>query len=111
MAVSTKTITLPKSLEILRTEIMTYLRELPRLLAEGHEGRFVLIKGDAVVSIWDTSDDVYQAGVERFSPQAFLGQPIDARDLDRPWPEDLLPRKAVIGPCERCKAPSCRMVR
>jgi hypothetical protein len=95
MTVPAKPLTLSPSAEILRTELMTYLRELPRLLEEGHEGRFVLIKGDQVVSIWDTSDDVYQAGRERFGLQPFLGQPIEARDLERPWPEDLLPRKAV----------------
>src|SRR6516162_4744338 len=31
-----------------------YRREVGRLLAEGHEGKWVLIKGQEVVGIWDT---------------------------------------------------------
>lgn len=77
-------------LDAIRTEIRTYFRELPRLLAEGHEGRFVLIKGDQVISIWDTFDDACQAARERFGfGEAFLAQPIDSRDLTRPYPEEL----------------------
>ena len=37
-------IRVPDNLKPLETEILTYMRELPRLLAEGHEGRHVLIK-------------------------------------------------------------------
>jgi hypothetical protein len=84
------------TIDVIRTEIRTYLRELRRLLAEGQEGRFVLIKGDEVLSVWDTFDDACQAGRERFPlGVAFLAQPIDARDLTRPFPEDLRPRAAM----------------
>lgn len=84
------------SLDPIEQEIRTYLRELPRLLAEGQEGRFVVIKGDEVLSVWDTFDDACQAGRERIPlGEAFLAQPIDAGDLSRPFPEELLPRKAV----------------
>ncbi len=77
-------------LDAIRTEIKTYFRELPRLLEEGDEGRFALIKGDQVISIWDTFGDAYQAGRERFGlGVAFLAQPIDSRDLTRPYPESL----------------------
>jgi hypothetical protein len=95
MTTPAKPVTLPPALEVQRTEIATYLRELPRLLAEGEEGRYVLIKGDQVVSIWDTADDAYQAGCERFGLEPFLAQPINGRDLEMPWPEDLRPGKAV----------------
>jgi hypothetical protein len=75
-------------LDAIRTEIRTYFRELPRLLEEGHEGRVVLIKADQILSIWDTFGDAYQAGRERFGfGEAFLAQPIDSRDLTRPFPE------------------------
>jgi hypothetical protein len=84
------------SLDPIKTEIRTYLRELPRLLAEGHEGKFVLIKDEQVLSVWDTFDDACQAGRERYPlGVAFLAQPIDARDLTRKFPEDLRPRQAV----------------
>jgi hypothetical protein len=82
--------------DLIRTEARTYFRELPRLLDEGHEGRVALIKGDEVLSIWDTEGDAYQAGSDLFflKGEAFLAQPIDSRDLTRPYPEDLRPREA-----------------
>jgi hypothetical protein len=85
---------LPANLEVLRTEIRTYLRALPRLLADGHQGRHALIKGEELLSIWDTHDDAYQAGCERFGiGDAFLAQPIDPGFLNYPWGEDMLPRE------------------
>jgi hypothetical protein len=75
----------------IKREIKTYRRELPRLLAEGQEGRVALIKGDEVVSIWDTFDDAYQAGRERFGLDVFIAQPIDSRDLTHVFPKELDP--------------------
>jgi hypothetical protein len=88
--------TLPPSLRPIATEIRTYLRELPRLLAEGEAGRFALVKGDQVLSVWDTFDDAVQAGEDRFllAGEAYLAQPIDPHDLTRPFPEALRPRTA-----------------
>jgi hypothetical protein len=57
-------------------EMSTYLRELPRLLAEGYEGQYVLIKGEAVLGIFATSDEALDAGEERFPDEDFLAQPI-----------------------------------
>jgi len=55
----------------------------------------VLIKGEAVLSLWDSFGDAYQAGRERFGlGEAFLAQPIDAEDLTRPFPEALWPWKS-----------------
>ena len=54
--------------DAIRAEIATYRRELPRLLAEGYAQRFVLIKGDQVVGVWDTSDDAYALKVIRNKP-------------------------------------------
>lgn len=36
----------------------TYLRELGRLLQEGHEGKFVLIHSDQIIGIWDSWDEI-----------------------------------------------------
>lgn len=84
------------SLELIKQEVATYLRELPRLLAEGQEGRFALVKGDEVYSIWDTFDDAYQAGRDRFGwGVIFIAQPIDAKYLDYAWPDEFLPRQAI----------------
>jgi hypothetical protein len=79
----------------IKNEIITYRRELSRLLDEGHEGRVALIKGDQVISIWDTFEDAYQAGRERFGLDVFIAQPIDPRDQLRVFPKELDPPEAV----------------
>ena len=55
-----------KAEEVFRDEIATYLRELPRLVEEGHAGRHAVIKGNEIVSIWDTQRDAMQASREKF---------------------------------------------
>jgi hypothetical protein len=47
-------------------ETAAFQRELPRLLEEGERGRFALVFGDEVVSVWDTRRDAVQVGRERF---------------------------------------------
>jgi len=64
-------------------EIAAYLRELPRLLAEGHAGRHALVKGDEVLSIWDTQADALQAGRQRFGLEPIFVKVIDPRDPER----------------------------
>ena len=44
----------------------TYLREAPRLLAEGHEGKALLIKGDTILGMFDTLDAAKMAGLAKF---------------------------------------------
>jgi hypothetical protein len=53
-----------------------YRREVGRLLAEGHEGKFVLIKGDEIVGIYPTHEEAERAGYERFVVVPFLVQQI-----------------------------------
>ena len=67
----------------LEQEFETYRRELPRLLQEGHAGRWALIRGDEVVSVWDTQRDLLQAGHERFALEPFAVKHIDPRDEQR----------------------------
>src|SRR5438445_7398558 len=43
-----------------------YRREVGRLLAEGHEGRWVLIKGDQIIGLWDTCQEADRVRLERF---------------------------------------------
>ena len=73
---------LPANLKPLEREISTSYRELPRLLAEGEEGRHVLIRGDEVFSTWDTFADAVRAGHEKFGVERFIAQQINSRDLD-----------------------------
>lgn len=72
-----------EALKIYAQEIATYRRELPRLLQEGEAGRYALIKGDEVLSVWDTQRDVLQAGRERFGLAPIFVQEINPRDIER----------------------------
>jgi hypothetical protein len=54
------------------TESNFYRREVGRLLAEGHEGRWVLIKGEQIIGIWDTRAEAFAVADERFLLQPVL---------------------------------------
>jgi hypothetical protein len=70
----------------LPVEWNTYRREVGRLLAEGHEGRFVLIKGEEILGLWDTRVEASAEGDRRFLMQGFLVQQV------RTWEPLLIPR-------------------
>jgi len=72
-----------KGLKLYEHEIATYLRELPRLLAEGHAGHYVLIKGDEIVGIWNAQEDAIEAGRERFGLEPIFVKKVDPRDPER----------------------------
>jgi hypothetical protein len=57
-------------------ELQTFRRELPRLLAEGNEGKWALIKGGQVIGVYQTFDESYLAGRERYLFQPFIVQPV-----------------------------------
>ena len=57
----------------------TYLKELPRLLAEGKEGKFVLIKGTEIFGLFDSWGEARSVGLERFLLQPMLVHEIRAR--------------------------------
>jgi hypothetical protein len=57
----------------LETELETFQRELPALLqVPGNRGRYALVHGDKVDSIWATLDEALTAGYERFDLDPFL---------------------------------------
>jgi hypothetical protein len=70
-------------LKLYEREIATYLRELPRLLEERHAWRHALIKGDEILSVWDTQGDAIQAGREKFGLEPIFVKTIDPRDPER----------------------------
>src|SRR5262249_61403285 len=72
-----------EALKLYEREIATYLRELPRLLDEGYAGKHALIKGDEILSIWDTDSEAVQAGRERFGLDPIFIMTIDPRDIQR----------------------------
>jgi hypothetical protein len=65
----------PPGAELAR-EWAVYKRELPRLLAEGQEGRFVLVKGDTLDGFWDDFWDAVEEGRKRYGRGPFMVQQI-----------------------------------
>jgi hypothetical protein len=67
---------------LLIEEWETYRREVGRLLAEGHEGRFVLIKGQTIVALYDTWDEARTEATKRypfvpsFTKQILANEPV-----------------------------------
>jgi hypothetical protein len=57
-----------------------YRREAARLLAEGHEGQWVLIKGEEVLGFFDTRRQASDEGHKRFLLQGFLVHQIKTRE-------------------------------
>ena len=49
-----------------------FRQEIGRLVAEGHEGRWVLIKGKEIIGIWDTEEEANQARLQTFLMQDVL---------------------------------------
>jgi hypothetical protein len=79
--------------EALYLEWNTYRRIVGRLLAEGNEGRFVLIKGEEVLGLYDTREAARAAGLARFLLEPFLVKPLcveepplRVRGVNFPWP-------------------------
>jgi hypothetical protein len=77
----------------LAREWNVYRREIGRLLAEGQEGRFILIKGEDVLGLFDSWDAARAAGLKRFLREPFFVHPIRAsephlriRGITQPWP-------------------------
>src|SRR5205823_4698049 len=64
----------------LAAEWETYRREVGRLLAEGHEGRHILIKGNEIIGIWDTDEEAYSEGRRRFPLEPILVHKIQERE-------------------------------
>jgi hypothetical protein len=58
----------------------TYRREVGRLLSEGHEGEFALIKGEEVVGLFPTFAEGIREGRARYQFQPFLVQQIRERE-------------------------------
>jgi hypothetical protein len=70
-----------------------YRRQVGRLLAEGHEGQWILIVGEEIIGIWDTWDEAIQVRDQRFSTQPVVLHQILEREpilrgggYHRRWP-------------------------
>ena len=56
---------------ILSKEIETYEKNKLKLLAE-NRGKFVLIKGEKIINIFDTYADAMKVGIDKFGNTPFL---------------------------------------
>jgi hypothetical protein len=66
-------------------EWQTFKREAPRLVSEGHAGRFALIVGAEVDSVWDTRRDAEQAGKSLLGEKVFLVQEVQLFVRPQRW--------------------------
>ncbi len=57
-----------------------YRHEVGRLLAEGQEGKWVLIKGEKIIGIWDTEQRAYEAALKEYLLQPVLIRQILAKE-------------------------------
>jgi hypothetical protein len=57
-----------------------YRREVGRLLAEGLEGKWVLIKGETIIGVWDTEAETNAVRLEKFLMQPVLMKQILERE-------------------------------
>jgi hypothetical protein len=62
------------------TEWNHYRREVGRLLAQGHEGKWVLIKGVEVIGIWESRDEAKAVALERYLMQPILIRQVLSRE-------------------------------
>jgi len=63
----------------LERELETYKRELPNLL--DRVGKFALVRGDELVSVWETYDDALQEGYRLFGLEPFLVKQIQLAEF------------------------------
>jgi hypothetical protein len=57
-----------------------YRREVGRLLTEGHENRWVLIKGEEIIGIWDTQEEAEAVALHKYLMQPCLIQQVRRRE-------------------------------
>ena len=65
----------------------TYKREAARLIAEGHEGRYVLIRQGVICGVWDKQSEAINAGYDKFGIVPFMAHRISAIEplYRMPW--------------------------
>src|SRR5690348_3978022 len=66
--------------EPLYEEYETYRREAGRLLAEGNEGKWIVIKGEEIIGIWETEEEAYGVRLKKYLRQDCLMTQILTRE-------------------------------
>lgn len=72
----------------LEKELETYRRELTRLASD--EGKWVLIKGDEVIEIFETYEDALKIGYQRFGLEPFMVKQIQTIEQVYSFTRDLM---------------------
>jgi hypothetical protein len=62
------------------TEWNFYRRQVGRLLAGGHDGKWVLIKGEHIIGLWNTEEEANRVRIERFLMQPVMMKQILERE-------------------------------
>jgi hypothetical protein len=62
------------------TERELYRREVGRLIAEGHEGKWLLIKGEEIIGLFDAEAQALDVRADRFFGEPVLVQQILTRE-------------------------------
>lgn len=73
--------TTPSELSSLSEELAYFNERLAHLLKE-HPGKFALVKGRQLVGTFDSADNAYVAGVEKFGVVPFLVREITESDRE-----------------------------
>jgi len=73
---------------ILDKELETFQRQLPALLKD-HPGEFVLIHGEDIAGFFQTEDEGYEAGCERFHLDPFLVKQVLEKEPEQSLFHDL----------------------
>lgn len=76
---------------VLKAEYAFYQRIKSQLIAEGKEGKTVLIKGEAIVGLFDSEREAYEAGVRKFGTALFMIKQIFAREPVEIVPQSYAP--------------------
>jgi hypothetical protein len=64
----------------LAVEWETYRRQVGQFLAEGHEGKTALIRGEEVIGFFDSDDEAQKEGLRRFGLGPYLLQVVRSRE-------------------------------
>jgi hypothetical protein len=90
-----------KSEERFCQEWNTYVREIGKLLAEGHETKFVLIKDERIIGLFASEEAARKEGLRRYLLEPFLVQQIRRH-------ESILRLRGYNLPCPVSTSPSAR---
>ncbi len=63
----------------LERELAFFTQKRDELL-KNHKDKFALVKGEALIGVYDSASNAYKVGVSKFGREAFLVKPIREQD-------------------------------